>query len=716
MTVTVSTRVPRGRRRRRLVGGVLALAAGLVLAVGLFGPAAAASPPVVLSVSPPSGATAGGDTIDITGTGFSGLLGVKFGAVPAASYTFFDDSHIQAVTPQHAAGTVRVIVTTTNGSSGGIQAPDTFTFVATPDVDDIDPSGGPSAGGTLVTITGSGFTGATGVTFGGTPATAFSVSNDFVLTATAPPHAVGTVHVVVWAGATPSPSTAADLFTYTAGAVVTGVSPNYGPTGGGTVVSISGAGFTGATAITFGGSLVTYASFVSDHLLLATAPAHAAGPVDVVVWVGSTPSPTSASDVFTYTAGPVVTGISPVGGPVVGGTTVTVSGAGFTGATAVTFGGVLGSSLSVLSDNLLVVVSPPHLAGPADVVVWVGTVSSPVTALDVFTYTGGPIVTGVSPTGGSVAGGTVVTVSGAGFTGASAVTFGGSSGSNVTVLSDTRLLVTSPAHAAGAVHVVVWVGSVGSATSSADVFTYTGGPVVTGVSPTSGPPAGGTVVTITGSGFTGATAVTFGGTAGSGLSVTSDTRLVVISPARAAGAVDVVVWVGSVASATSSADLFTFTSATPSNPPARFAGTANVAGAGAGSGTSVEARVGSAVCGSATTFLEAGVPRYVIDVAAADSSHPGCGTEGAVVTFYVGGFQASPQGVWHSYQLNVLDLTVGGVPPTPTPPVTPTPVAPGPPDTGGGLTGGSAFPGLTIVGLGLMAIAVGGGLARLRRR
>ncbi|MCC6381549.1 MAG: IPT/TIG domain-containing protein, partial [Dehalococcoidia bacterium] len=547
------------------------------------------------------------------------------------------------------------------------------------------------------------------------PTTAFTVSNDFVLTAKAPPHAVGTVHVVVWAGSTPSLSTAADLFTYTAGAVVLDISPEFGPTGGGTVVSIFGAGFNDATAVTFGGVLSTSVSLVSDTLLLAKSPPHSAGPVDVVVWVDSTPSPITLNDVFTYTAGPVVMGVSPAGGPVSGGTAVTVTGAGFTGATAVTFGGVAGSSLAVLSDNLLVVTSPPHAAGTIDLVVWVGAVPSPLTVADRFTYAGGPVVTSISPASGSTAGGTVVTVIGSGFTGTSAVTFGGSAGANVTLLSDTRLLVTSPAHAAGGVHVQVWVGSVGSATSSADLFTYTGGPAVAGVNPSSGSTAGGTVVTVSGSGFTGATAVTFGGTAGSALSVTSDTRLVVTTPAHAAGTVDVVVWVGSVGSAVSSADLFTFTSAAPSNPPARFAGSVVVAGVGAASGTTVEARVGSAVCGSTAVFLEGGVSRYVVDVAATDSSHPGCGSEGATVTFSIGGAQANQAGVWHSYQLNVLDLTVGAVPITPTPP-TPTPVAPGPPDTGGGLTSGSAIPGLTIVGLGLMAIAVGGGLARLKRQ
>ena len=76
-----------------------------------------------------------------------------------------------------------------------------------------------------------------------------------------------------------------------------------------------------------------------------------------------------------------------------------------------------------------------------------------------------------------------------------------------------QITVTSPS-GSGQVDVTV-VGPGGtSATSSADQFTYLAAPTVTGISPTSGPEAGGTQCTITGTGFTGATAVNFGGTAG----------------------------------------------------------------------------------------------------------------------------------------------------------------------------------------------------------
>jgi hypothetical protein len=71
------------------------------------------------------------------------------------------------------------------------------TLVATPEVDSVSPSGGSTAGGTQVTISGSGLIGSTGVTFGGTAATGFLVNGDSTVTCVAPAHAAGAVNVVV---------------------------------------------------------------------------------------------------------------------------------------------------------------------------------------------------------------------------------------------------------------------------------------------------------------------------------------------------------------------------------------------------------------------------------------------------------------------------------------------------------------------------------------
>src|SRR3712207_1068750 len=79
-------------------------------------------------------------------------------------------------------------------------------------------------------------------------------------------------------------------------------------------------------------------------------------------------------------------------------------------------------------------------------------------------------------------------------------------------------------------------------------------PTVSAVKPVSGPTAGGTAVTVTGTNLTGATSVTFGGVAGTQVSVVSATTLTVVSPARAAGTVDVRVTTKSGTSAVVAAD------------------------------------------------------------------------------------------------------------------------------------------------------------------
>ena len=104
---------------------------------------------------------------------------------------------------------------------------------------------------------------------------------------------------------------------------------------------------------------------------------------------------------------------------------------------------------------------------------------------------------------------------------------------------------------AGATHVIVDVqGYWRSATADP--------PTVSNVSPASGPTAGGTSLTITGTNLTGASAVTVGGTAATSVVVDSATQITATTPAGAVGTVDVVVTTPAGSSATGAGATFTY--------------------------------------------------------------------------------------------------------------------------------------------------------------
>jgi hypothetical protein len=169
-----------------------------------------------------------------------------------------------------------------------------------------------------------------------------------------------------------------------------------------------------------------------------------------------------------------------------------------------------------------------------------------------------PTITRVNPASGPSPGGTSVTITGTGFLSGTTVKFGAVAAAQVTVSSPTSIIATSPA-GSGAVDVTVSNANGTSATSTADKFTYIPPPQVTSVSPNIGLVSLGGITLISGKGFTGATEVSFGTTRGQ-FAVLSDTLILAYSPPHAAGAVDVTVHTPSGASATSSADRFTFVS------------------------------------------------------------------------------------------------------------------------------------------------------------
>jgi len=171
---------------------------------------------------------------------------------------------------------------------------------------------------------------------------------------------------------------------------------------------------------------------------------------------------------------------------------------------------------------------------------------------------GPPSVTGLSPSGGPITGGNQVAISGANFTTVSAVMFGSNAASSFTLNSSTSITAVAPAGAAGTVDVTVTNAVSASPTVPSDQYRYVPPPSLANISPTSGPEAGGTPVTITGTNFTADATVSFGGLPATGVVVNSATSISATSPAHCPGMADVTVATPGGTTPTTPTDQFTF--------------------------------------------------------------------------------------------------------------------------------------------------------------
>lgn len=420
--------------------------------------------PSITSLSPNEAPLAGGTTITINGTDLSGATQVTVDG-SSVSFTIVSSSQVTFQAPPHAVGSATVAVATPGGTATG-----QLTYYRACTVTAVSPPIGPVQGGTLVTITGTGFTGATAVSFGGTPGTSISVLSDTQIIVVSPARVAGTVNVRVTNSRSTSPiNSPADNYTFAETPVVDAITPTSGPTSGGTLVTLNGSGLDTATVLTVDGASQPF-TIVSPTQITFTTPAHPAG--DAIVAVANAAGGTdTAPSPFTYYAPVAVTSVSPSTGSTAGGTTVTVLGSGFTGTTSVTFGGTPGTSVVVVNDGRLTVVSPAHPLGTVDIRVTNPRDTSPVTAADEFSYVTPPTIDTLTPNSGSVVGGTTVTLAGSNFTDAMQVRFGGVAATNLTIIDDATVTVTSPISATpGPVNVTI---TTPGGTSNGVPFTYT---------------------------------------------------------------------------------------------------------------------------------------------------------------------------------------------------------------------------------------------------
>jgi hypothetical protein len=332
ITATVPPNIPNPGRWR------VTTPAGTAVSTDLFTPTA----PIVSSFTPPSGPN--NSTVTITGTNFTGTTSVSLYYVNAP-FTVVNDTTITAQVPEGVPGPGKWRVNSPNGTG---TSPTQFTPTA-PIVSGYTPSSGAEA--STVTITGLNFTGATQVTLYFLPAT-FTVVNSTTITAQVPTEVPGPGR---WRVTTPAGTGASATQFVPTAPLVSGFTPSTGPSG--TTVTISGSNFTGATHVTLFFREATFV-VVNPTTITAQVPADVPGPGR---WRITTPNGTGASATQFAPTSPAVTGLSATSGPV--GSTVTITGINFTGATQVSLYFV-NATFTFVNSTTITATVPAGVPGP----------------------------------------------------------------------------------------------------------------------------------------------------------------------------------------------------------------------------------------------------------------------------------------------------------------------------------------------------------------
>jgi hypothetical protein len=250
------------------------------------------------------------------------------------------------------------------------------------------------------------------------------------------------------------------------------VAPAGGPIIGSTPITLTGTGFRNGATVTVGGIAATKVAVVSATQITAVTPAHAAGAVTVVV-ANSDGQQAGKAAVFTYAAPPaIVTAVTPAGGPVAGGTTVSITGSNFAPGAIVRFGTTAATSVTFVSASQLNVVAPPGLSGGAVDIVVANPGSQDVIKAAAYAYTApAPVVSKLSSASGFATGGSTLTITGLNFANGAGVAFGNTPAASVKFVSGTTLTVVVPSHILGVVSVVV-TNPDGLAGRLASAYTY----------------------------------------------------------------------------------------------------------------------------------------------------------------------------------------------------------------------------------------------------
>ena len=327
----------------------------------------------ITSVTPALGPEYGGTAVTILGSGFvdSSYLACIFGrqTVPAQ---FVNDSAVKCFTPaavrKQSISSIELAVTNSYLTVSRKQIPtQTFKFYRRVEITSVNPSIGPSHGGTTVAIDGNSFDlNTTQCVFGNAVYVPYHLSEARV-TCTVPPSKTGTYRIGLTRNAGSDVSYFPELFQVHEPIVVEDISPKVVSTRGGWQVFVSlqeslrtpgvpYCGFTGTN-----GTSLSEALALGDALYVCTTPGLESGDMRLSLTLNG--RDLSNSQILSVIPSVFLKDLEPKSGSALGGFNLSLTGSGFTEAAKCLIGGVESQALNVSTDVIQCVVPSFNYVG-----------------------------------------------------------------------------------------------------------------------------------------------------------------------------------------------------------------------------------------------------------------------------------------------------------------------------------------------------------------
>ncbi|GMI40209.1 hypothetical protein TrCOL_g8913, partial [Triparma columacea] len=445
------------------------------------------------SISPSSGSIVGGTIVTVTGANFEDTndLSCLFGTLESPAAVYKSSTEVECEAPLSSSSGFVSLKVTVNGVDYTTDASQ-FLFLEVAKLISIEPASGSVDGGTSILVTGYGFVDSSQLkcNFGSTSVLGRYISPTQV-ECESPPSISGAVNVEVSMNGIDFTSSSS-TFLYSPPPSASSISPSFGPSSGGTSVTISGNSFELSKDLRcrFGTSDDISASYISFTSIACIAPFSSTdGTVEVSVSNNGLDFFPSSAD-FEYKPTPLITMITPPSDNIAGGAIVTVTGTNFenTSFLSCLFDGTPSPSTTFVSSTSVTCEVPPITSSSSDNVA--------------FDFLGDPELFSFEPISGATTGGTSVLIIGYNFANTNHLSckFG-------EVTSTERLIspieCDTPAAAddmVGLVDVSVSLDGVSFFTLDAQ-FAYIEPLAIGSIAPQAGPSSGWTEVVISGGNF-----------------------------------------------------------------------------------------------------------------------------------------------------------------------------------------------------------------------